>query len=605
VDKKQVEENKAKANSAGKIVVKSSIIETPVEKIIQSIGKSKKVNFKEISEKFGMKIESVENIALALEKHGIVDVHYPELMTSSPWISLQTELPQLEAKEATGEIVEEYSYVVDFVPVKIKIIKQKGEERPLYFLDAPKINSYTSAFMDEIKEQIVDKIPFEGTDITDKDQSQKLKTAFFDVSKKELEKYFGSLDTESTNMLAGIMLHSMYGLGKLELMMEDNFLEEITINSSKTPVVVYHRKHGWLKTNMKLESEDAIYNYASQIARKVGRDITTLSPILDAHLLSGDRVNATLHPISSFGNTLTIRRFARRPWTIIDFIGKSHTMNVEMASVLWLAMQYEMNIIIAGGTASGKTSTLNALSAFMPNYHRIISIEDVRELFLPKYLHDNWVPLTTRNPNQESKGEVTMLDLMQSSLRMRPDRIIVGEIRRHTEAEVLFEAMHTGHSVYSTLHANSSNQALRRLIEEPISIPPLEVEAIDLILVQHRDRKHNVRRTFEIAEIDTGVGDQQLNSNTIFKWLPREDEWETTNPASKFVRNLNLNTGMTETEITKELEERARILNWMSETNQNDIDQVGNLMNLFYSQPDLVVKAAKKKLDPKELFKVD
>ncbi|PIN85560.1 MAG: hypothetical protein COV47_01480, partial [Candidatus Diapherotrites archaeon CG11_big_fil_rev_8_21_14_0_20_37_9] len=134
MDKKQVEENKAKANSAGKIVVKSSIIETPVEKIIQSIGKSKKVNFKEISEKFGMKIESVENIALALEKHGIVDVHYPELMTSSPWISLQTELPQLEAKEATGEIVEEYSYVVDFVPVKIKIIKQKGEERPLYFL---------------------------------------------------------------------------------------------------------------------------------------------------------------------------------------------------------------------------------------------------------------------------------------------------------------------------------------------------------------------------------------------------------------------------------------------------------------------------------------
>lgn len=231
-------------------------------------------------------------------------------------------------------------------------------------------------------------------------------------------------------MLSGVVLHEMYGLGEIEILIGDEMLEEIAINSAKTPITVYHRVHGWLKTNMLPGDEEEILNYASQIGRKIGREITNLTPILDAHLLSGDRVNATLSPISSEGNTITIRRFARKPWTIVDFIGKAHTMNSEMAATLWLAMQYELNILIAGGTASGKTSALNSMLALVPSYHRIISIEDVREIVLPKFLEWNWIPLVTRSPNSEGLGEVTMLDLMITSLRMRPDRIIVGEIRR-------------------------------------------------------------------------------------------------------------------------------------------------------------------------------
>ena len=152
---------------------------------------------------------------------------------------------------------------------------------------------------------------------------------------------------------------------------------------------------------------------------------------MDAHLKTGDRVNATLSPISSKGNTITIRKFAVRPWTITDFV-KENTISYEAAALLWMAVQNELSIIIAGGTASGKTSMLNGIANFFPPNQRILSLEDTRELVLPKILH--WVPLETRLPNPEGKGGITMFDLVVNSLRMRPDRVLVGEIRKRAEA---------------------------------------------------------------------------------------------------------------------------------------------------------------------------
>ncbi|MBN2127583.1 MAG: type II/IV secretion system ATPase subunit, partial [Candidatus Diapherotrites archaeon] len=510
-------------------------------------------------------------------------------------------VPEKEAPEINA--VSSYDFFADFVPVRVYFEKKEGLNRPIYHLTTPEIGFYTKIFLDLIKEDIAEKVSFDLMDLTDEAESKKLKEKFHSIALNELKQYFGSINEKELNVLAGLLVHSMYGLGKIELLMGDSQLEEVAINSAKTPISVYHREHGWLKTNIVPLSEEETFNFSSQIARKIGREITNLSPILDAHLGSGDRVSATLAPVSSFGNTITIRRFSRRPWTVVDFISKSHTMNLEMASLLWLAIQYEMNVLIAGGTASGKTATLNALMAFVPQYHRIISIEDVREINLPDYMKWNWVPLTTRNANPEGLGEVTMLDLMQSSLRMRPDRIILGEIRRKKEAEVLFEAMHTGHSVYSTLHANSSQQVLRRLTDEPISIPKLEVEAIDLILVQFRDRKTNKRRTYELAELEAGVTEEQLNVNVVFKWDPRSDAWEAINPASKFIRQLNIYTGMTEEEIQSELEKRAVILDWMAKNNYNEIEQVGTVMKEFYEFPEKVFKAAKENKKLEELLK--
>jgi flagellar protein FlaI len=384
--------------------------------------------------------------------------------------------------------------------------------------------------------------------------------------------------------------------------MGDDMLEEVGINSAKTPITIYHKIHGWLKTNIMPGSEEEINNFSSQIGRKVGREITILNPILDAHLLSGDRVNATLNPISSEGNTITIRRFARKPWTIVDFIGKAHTMSSEMAATLWLAMQYEMNIIIAGGTASGKTSALNSMLALVPTYHRIISIEDVREIILPTYLNWNWVPLVTRSANPEGLGEVTMLDLMVTSLRMRPDRIIVGEIRRKKEAEVLMEAIETGHSIYSTIHANSGYQVLRRLAEPPINIPLMQIELIDLIVVQYRDRKTNKRRTYEIAEVEQTSSGQGLQINTIFKWVPRTDNWDKLNKPNKLITLLNMHTGLTEEDINKEISDRQIILEWMKRQNINELDTIGFLMKIFYATPAKLKKLAQENTSIEEII---
>jgi len=593
-----------KPKKAAKIVQKNGFIEleTPIEGMMQLLKEKKTVSLEELSEKLGWSVETIERIGKLFEKRGIVDVQYPAIFTKKPHIVFLKELPEEKHIHIKGKTQQSEEFVVDNVPAKARIIKAVGEHRLSYDLSFPVFGPYTRIFLEELKESIAEKVPVEIAEITDVKKSKGLKKRFFDSALSEIEKYMGTENKKSNDILAGLLLHSMYGLGIIEMLMADNELEEVAINSAKSPVTVYHKDHGWMKTNIVMKNEAEIANFAAQIGRKVGREITNLNPILDAHLVSGDRVSSTLSPISTLGNTITIRRFARRPWTIIDFIGKSHTMNVEMASLLWLAMQYEMSILIAGGTASGKTSALNSLCAFMPSYHRVISIEDVREIQLPEHLRWNWVPTTTRNPNPEGLGEVSMLQLMQASLRMRPDRIILGEIRRQREAEVLFEAMHTGHSVYSTLHANSAQQVLRRLIEPPISLPPLEIEGLDLIVVQYRDRRTNKRRTFEISEIESGTNEGQLNVNTIFKWSPRTDSWENMNPAVKLMGSLNMHTGMTEKDIIKDLEDRASILKWMIKRDLSDIASVGNVMTKYYSDPKKVAQAAKSNADPKTVL---
>jgi len=591
-----------KPAGAKKSSVKVVAVETPIDKFVEIVKQHGKISFGGLANILNWAVESVERVGLVLEKQGIVDVHYPTMVTAKPSVSFVKELPPVARFSVKGELLEEYGFVVDFVPANAKVYKVKEEQRPVYQLVAPYVGAYTRAFFDELQESIAEQIPVEVSEINDTKKSKALKKKFFDVAKKELKRYLGESSKEQVEILAGLLLHSMYGLGEIEMLAGDNQLEEIAINSAKSPVTVYHKEYGWLQSTVFMPSEEDIFNYAAQIGRKVGREINTLHPILDAHLLSGDRVNATLNPISGFGNTITIRRFARRPWTIVDFIGRSHTMNLEMASILWMAMHYEMSVIVAGGTASGKTSCLNALSSLIPAYHRVISIEDVREIMLPKYMHWNWVPLTTRNPNPEGMGEVSMLSLMQATLRMRPDRIILGEIRRKREAEVLFEAMHTGHSVYSTLHANNAQQVIRRLTEPPIDLPPLEIEAVDLLLVQYRDRRKNIRRTYEITEVESGVSGDQISINTIFRWDPRSDTWDAVNPATNLIRELNLHTGMTEDEITSDLEGRASILQWMQENKLSEIDDVGRVMKKFYSQPEILRKGVESNESPESVL---
>jgi len=323
---------------------------------------------------------------------------------------------------------------------------------------------------------------------------------------------------------------------------------------------------------------------------------------MDAHLVSGDRVSATLFPISTLGDTITIRRFARNPWTIVDFIDpKMNTLSSEMAAFLWLSIQYEMNMLVVGGTASGKTSTLNTLCHLIPPSQRTITIEDTRELSLPSYLKWNWIPLTTRNPNPEGKGGVGMLELMVGSLRMRPDRVIVGEVRRRREAEVLFEAMHTGHAVYSTVHADNAPQLIRRLTNPPIELPANELQALHLVIVQYRDRRKGVRRTSEITELTSGAAGQ-ATLNPIYRWRPRTDTFDKVNDSLRVIEELNMHTGMTVEEIKTDISEKKLILEWMLRNNVRTVDQVGSMVGFYYKSPAEVLRAAEKNLPPEKVF---
>ncbi|RLE46546.1 hypothetical protein DRJ25_04015, partial [Candidatus Woesearchaeota archaeon] len=395
-------------------------------------------------------------------------------------------------------LLEEYDFQCNDIPVTIRIGTKEGEFVPLYEISIANISINTEIILESIKKELIKEVNLGMVDFLDREKSSYIEEKFSKTINLLITKYFPYSDDKTIQFLTSYLIQKSLGMGKVEILMSDPGLEEIVINSAKEPVWVYHRRHGWLKTNVVLSNEDQTRHYSTMIGRKIGRQINILNPLLDASLQTGDRVNATLMPISNFGNTITIRKFAARPWTITDLL-TTNTMNVQAASMIWLALQYELSALIAGGTGSGKTSTLNVISSFFPPNQRVISIEDTREIRLPKYLH--WVPMMTRPPNSEGKGEISMEHLLVNSLRQRPDRIIVGEIRRKREAEVLFEAMHTGHSTYATVHANTAEETITRLTNPPIDIPKTMLPALSLIIVQFRNRRMNVRRTLQLAEI--------------------------------------------------------------------------------------------------------
>ncbi len=487
------------------------------------------------------------------------------------------------------KILSAYNVESEGVTAEIAIVEKPGEYVNIYELRHTRIKEATAAALDYLKEKIIESVNIKISEILDPRENDRVKKRIVEKAHELVQTEFSGLGAEEEKVIVGRLAQEMLGLGELELVLADDNLEEIVVNCSKEPVWVYHKKFGWLKTNITIPTEEQIHNYASIIGRKVGRQVTNLDPLMDAHLTSGDRVNATLFPISTKGNSLTIRKFAKDPWTIVSLI-QHNTITSEAASLLWLAMQYEMSVLIGGGTASGKTSSLNSLLVFTPPNQRVVSIEDTREIILPEFVH--WTPMSTRQPNPEGKGGVEMLDLMVNSLRMRPDRIVLGEIRRQREAEVLFEAMHTGHSVYSTLHADDASQVRQRLISPPIDLPENVIGALQLILVQYRQRRTGVRRTFEIAEVlQTEEG---VSMNIVYKWDARDDVLRKVGEYLRMSNDLMMHTGLTQKEIALDMAEKQLIIDSMVEKQINKVNDVGRIVANYYRAPEEVAELAKK-----------
>lgn len=477
------------------------------------------------------------------------------------------------AKEV--QVLDSYEIVLGNLITKIDVYREPRSFVATYRMSISNISPTTKIILEKIRKEFISGVASGLEELEAEQGVDAIKAKFEQEIQVLLKKYFANIDKKTMDILINYIIRQNLGLGDIEILLRDANLEEIVVNGSQEPVWVYHRKHGWLKTNIYLETESKIRHYSTMIGRDVGKEITLLNPLMDAHLLTGDRVNATLSPISDHGNTITIRKFAEQPWTITDFINAG-TINIEGAALLWLAIENELSILVAGGTGSGKTSMLNVLANFFPPNQRIISIEDTRELTLPKSLH--WVPMATRNPNPEGKGGVSMLDLVINSLRQRPDRIIVGEIRRAEEAQVLFEAMHTGHSVYATIHANNAIETIDRLTNPPIDIPKKVVSALGLILVQNRNRRTGKRRTLQIAEVTSDGDEYVFMQHDVIK-----DKLVQIKDLKRIKQTLSLYTGMTGQQIQEDLQKKAVILKWLVKNNINDVHKIGLVIAYYYT----------------------
>jgi len=495
-------------------------------------------------------------------------------------------LPGSFGSHESGKEIESYLFDNENIKVMSRVMYYPDDFVLHYELSVRGLSEGTRMVLNTLRGELITTVKLDLVDIMDVRKRDTVRVKFEERAQDLLTKHFPTLSEADKKVLTAYLIQNSLGLGDLEAPLHDEKLEEIVINSSRDPVWVYHKKYGWCKTNIVVNSEEAIYDYSAMIGRRVGKQINVLNPLMDAHLPSGERVNATLYPVSNFGNTLTIRKFSKNPWTL-PYLVELNCISPQVGGLIWLAIQNELSLLVAGGTGSGKTSFLNALACLIPANQRVISIEDTRELTLPSFLQ--WVPLTTREPNAEGKGEITMLDLLVNSLRMRPDRIIVGEVRKQREAEILFEAMHTGHSVYATLHADNAEEAITRLTTPPIDMPVEVMDALAGIVVQFRHRRLNIRRTLEFAEIQKGG-----STNVLYRWDLKNDRLSEAGKLTTLASTIGLYSGLTPKEIEQDVSDKASVIAWMTKKKYREINSVGAIVSHYYMNPEEVMDAVKK-----------
>jgi len=368
----------------------------------------------------------------------------------------------------------------------------------------------------------------------------------------------------------------------LEPLIADDNLEEIVYNGPAKYVKVYHRKYGVCTTNVIVSNED-MRKVLNEIASFVGKKIDAAAPLFDGRLPDGSRVNATVPPASPDGPTLTIRKFLKDPMTIVDLI-KNGTINSLVGAYLWLwveGLKYKpSNVILSGGSSSGKTTTMNVLAMLIPVEERLITIEDAAELQLE---HEHWIRMETV-PASRDVNEVSMDALLKNTLRMRPDRIIIGEIRSK-EANTLFNAMNTGHEgCMGTVHANTASETIIRLTTPPMSVEPMMLMALDLIIMHQRmtiKGGGSVRRIVEISEI-AGLEKNRPRLNTIFKWDPASNTLKETGVPSKLREKISRAANISLKEFDELLRERQEIFDGLVIKNYRDAKTVTKVIQNYY-----------------------
>ncbi|MEA3329723.1 MAG: type II/IV secretion system ATPase subunit [Nanoarchaeota archaeon] len=377
------------------------------------------------------------------------------------------------------------------------------------------------------------------------------------------------------------------GLNEVDTLTNDYFIEDIECNGVDAPVYIVHRIYKNIKTNIEFKSNDSLASFVEKLAQRSGRYISYANPILDGSLPDGSRVNATYtKDITSKGPTFTIRKFTSLPWTPTQLLN-FNTLSPEMLAYFWILLEYKLNILVAGGTSSGKTTLLNAISFFIPPEARVVSIEDTRELNLPR---ENWLPSVTRSAiGTSGTGEVDLFSLLKNSFRQNPDYVIVGEVRGK-EAFVLFQGMASGHASISTVHADSVDTVIKRLETPPIELSPTLINTLDAVAIMRHAvvNKQQTRRLSSIVEIINVNPDGIAMTNTPFIWNPQDDKFYF-KKGSKVFEKIIKRYGVSSQELEKEFNVRARLLYAMFKNNIFDFSEIQKVISGYYKSPEKVL----------------
>lgn len=404
------------------------------------------------------------------------------------------------------------------------------------------------------------------------------KTAALLISELNLK-----ISKESYKKIFYYLFRDFIGLNEIEALSKDYFIEDIECNGVDTPLYVVHRIYRNLKVNIVYKEVEYLASFVEKLAQRCGRYISYASPMLDGTLADGSRVNATYSTdITSKGPTFTIRKFTKVPWTPSQLVALN-TLSPEMLAYFWLLVQYKCNILITGGTASGKTTLLNALAFFIPPEARVVSIEDTREINLPR---ENWLPSVSRTAIGTGQlGEVDLFSLLKNSFRQNPDYVIVGEVRGK-EAFVLFQGMASGHASISTMHADSVDTVIKRLETPPIELSPTLVNTLDAVAIMTHAivHKNPTRRLREIVEIVRVNPDGIALTNTPFMWNAAEDKFYSKKDSHVFEKIIQ-RYGISKAEITKEFENRVKIIYELFRKRIFNFEKVQEIVNEYYKNP--------------------
>jgi flagellar protein FlaI len=498
----------------------------------------------------GLTTPSPVNTSIRSRVAGLFSKNYEP--TDEP--PIKEDLPPLPPipEDIPGECIEQYWLTPPHAWAAI--IRQHGSIT--YHIIEPSITPHEHILLEEVHQYLRDVILYDTPG----------KKGEMNISEKELRKAIFKFDItlreERKQVLTYLLKRTFQGYGRLDPLMHDESIEDISCNGAVHPVFIFHRRYGSIPTRLAYGHEE-LNRFVLKLAQKADKSLSLSTPLVDASLPNGSRIQISYSDVvSTQGSSFTVRKFRKDPMTPVHLLSFG-TFSAQILAVLWLCIENRMNMLIVGGTASGKTSTMNALSFFIPENAKIVSLEDTREIQLP---HKNWLPTKTRESgNRDGFGDINLFSLLRSSLRQRPEFILVGEVRGR-EAQTLFQAMNTGHTTYSTLHAGTVDEAVNRIINEPINVAPAMLGALELIVIQglHYKDGRALRRCDSVHELHVGK-EGKIDWDTILTYDAPHDRFLHQEEGSSVLEKIRMIRGWSDEELSHELAIRKECLERLAE----------------------------------------